>query len=143
MLFNHKISAPVFTCLLLALLSFSCKNGDVPQAEECDLQDYVGEWNFVLNEDPTTLYTGRIDKYSDSTLNLTYQPETEPVYFVQVDINCAIDSIVYKQLPAGNRGTTTIEGSITQSKIDYTRTKVLQTPWGEQTTITHIVGERD
>jgi len=108
----------------------------------CDLSDYTGQWNFILNGDPASAFIGQIDKFNDGTLNLTYQPDTEYYYFLQADVNCEDHIFVYKQLPAGNHGTTTIEGTITTTDLEYTCTKVLDTPYGIQTTVTHITGTK-
>lgn len=114
---------------------------ETPEDEPCDLQEYAGDWNFVLNSDSSTLYTGVIHKFSDEIINVHYQPETEYNYFIQMKVDCEEEEIVYMLLPAGNHGTTTIEGTITETELNYLRTTIIDFGMPD-TTITHIVGTR-
>ena len=147
--------ASVLLAIAAGLLLWACKKEDpmpcdpttenpseMPPDTTCDLQDYVGDWDFILNSDSSTAHRGVIHKFNDSIINVTYQPDTAWTYFVQVEVNCYENEVVYMELPAGNHGTTTIEGSITPSTFNYRRTKILDGPFGPDTTLTHIVGLR-
>jgi len=135
--------------LLVGLVFIGCtketdqEEGLTPMSSaQCDLHDYSGPWTFILNNDPSTEFIGQIDKFDENTINLFYQPNTEYNYFLQVDIDCENELIVYKSLPAGNHGTTIIEGTMTSNHFEYTRTKTINYTGTEQITVTHIEGYR-
>jgi len=137
----------VFVGILLSLTSCNKEDDALSISSDassiqCDIHDYTGQWTFVLNNDPTTEFIGHIDKFNDTTINLFYQPDTEYNYFLQVDVNCEDELIVYKSLPAGNHGTTIIEGTITTTHFEYTRTKTINYTGTPQVTVTHIEGNR-
>ena len=77
-----------------------------------------GIWRFILNGDPATEFIGQIDKFDEETLNVTYQLSTEYDYFFQTEVDCE-NGLIFKQIPAGNHGTTTIEGSISLTHFVY------------------------
>lgn len=132
--------------LAIALLLFfaaSCDKEEVGTGQEgpCDLHDFTGSWSFVVNGDPSTEYIGQIDKFNDGTLNITYQPSTEWNYFLQVDVNCE-DGLIFKQSPAGNHGTKTEEGCITDTEFMYKDSTYINYTGTPQITVKTIVGTR-
>ena len=113
-----KVFIKGFSFLFAILLLAGCSKEDMDQQNECDLHRYTGSWRFILNGDPSTEYIGQIDKFDEETLNITYQPSTAYEYFFQTEVNCE-NGLIFKQIPAGNHGTTTIEGSITLDSFIY------------------------
>jgi len=116
-----KNIAKGFMIVCTLLIVVSCNKEVMMQSnqpEVCDLHEYTGSWNFIVNGDVSTEYVGQIDKFSDSILNIAYQPSTAFDYFFQTEVNCE-DGVIFEQLPAGNHGTRTIEGSISLTDFFY------------------------
>lgn len=130
---------------LILSLSISCQKEEsepsaIPTSANCDLQQHVGNWKFTLNGDLSTEFIGQIHKFNDSTLNITYQPSTAYHYFLQTEVDCKTGLIPFQNLPAGNHGSTTIEGGVTTTTFEYKRITRINYTGTEQVTTTHIVG---
>lgn len=138
---RYKMS--LLLALSLPLIMGSCDKDEMNQenAESCDLHNFSGSWSFVVDGEPSTEFVGQIDKFNDSTLNVTYQPSTEFEYFLQTVVECETGAI-FKQLPAGNHGTTTIEGCITDTQFIYQDSTYINYTGTPDITVKRIVGTR-
>lgn len=138
------VSRAFLTLILLAFFSSCNKEGTSPQENQqnaCDLHQYTGNWKFIVNGDSSSEYIGQIDKFNDSTLNITYQPDTEYNYFFQTEVNCE-DGSIYELLPAGNHGTRTIEGSISLTDFVYYDSTYINYTGQPQITVRTITGTK-
>lgn len=101
----------------LFLMLVNCTKNENAQ-KGCDLNRFTGSWIFTVNGDASTEYTGQIDKFDEKTLNVTFQPSTAYDFFFQTAVDCESGKI-FKQIPAGNHGTNTKEGSISLTRFVY------------------------
>ncbi len=143
----HFRVLPLIFTFILAGFTHSCQKDETdvaasPTSTSCDLQQHVGHWEFVLNGDPSTTFIGQIDKYNNNTLNITYQPTTAYDFFLQTEVDCETGLIPTQILPAGNHGSTTIEGSITDTMFEYKRERRINYTGTEQVTTWHIIGTK-
>ena len=130
-----------FAIIAAFFILASCTKEDMKQQCTCDLNEYTGSWRFIVDGDPSTEYVGQIDKFNYGTLNITYQPSTAYDYFFQMEVNCE-DGMTFKQMPAGNHGTTTIEGVISLTDFVYKDSTYINYTGQPQITVKTIVGTK-
>lgn len=136
-----KVFIGTITMVLLILNVASCSKEEVFEKSVCDLHQYTGSWKFIVNGNSSTEYIGQIDKFNDGTLNITYQPNTEYNYFLQTEVNCE-DGKIFRQIPAGNHGTNTIEGEITLTDFVYQDSTYINYTGDPQITVKTIEGTK-
>ena len=108
----------------------SCKKKAVAtsECEACNTIQYAGSWEFIVNNDNSTLYSGQIYQYNDSVLNIHYQEEDLTVarddYYKQLTVeDCESGIFRTVTIPHGNTGGwTKKEGSISGNTFSYLET---------------------